>query len=125
MRCNSSCLLWAKSRHETLFDHLVGRGQQLWMKLQAERFGCLEVDHEVKFDGLNHWEIAWFFALEDSPGIETGLAKGIGKTRAVPHQTASLDRFAVRVQRWNRILDQKRTLDPIYSTEAEAIVVGI
>ena len=27
------------------------------MKLQAERFGRLEVDHEVKLDGLNHWEI--------------------------------------------------------------------
>ena len=31
-----------------LFDHLVGRGQKLRMKLQAERFGCLEVDHETQ-----------------------------------------------------------------------------
>jgi hypothetical protein len=61
-----------------LFDHLVGRDQKLRMKLQAERFGCLEVDHELKLDGLNHWEIAWLFALEDSPGIEAGLMKGLG-----------------------------------------------
>ena len=74
-----------QSGHETLFDHLVGRGQQLRMKLQAERFGCLEVDHEVKLDGLNHREIAWLFALEDLPGIEAGLVKGIGDARAITH----------------------------------------
>ena len=55
------------------------------MKLQAERFGRLEVDYEVKLDGLNHWEIAWLFALEDSPGIETCLVKGIGDARAITH----------------------------------------
>jgi hypothetical protein len=52
------------------------------MKLQSERFGGPEIDHEVKLDGLNHWEIAWLFALEDSSGIETCLVKGIGKTCA-------------------------------------------
>jgi hypothetical protein len=69
----------------SLFDHLVGRDQKLRMKLQAERFGCLEVDHELKLDGLNHWEIAWLFALEDSPGIEAGLMKGLGDAGAITH----------------------------------------
>jgi hypothetical protein len=70
---------------ETLFDHLVSRDKKLRMKLQAERFGCLEVDHELKLDGLNHWEISWLFALKDSPGIEAGLMKGLGDAGAITH----------------------------------------
>src|SRR5262249_5222299 len=65
--------------------HLVGRGQQLRVKLQAERFGHLEVDHELKLDGRDHREIAWLFALEDSPSIEAGLVKGIGDARVITH----------------------------------------
>jgi hypothetical protein len=53
----------AVQQKRSLFDHLVDRGRQLRVKLQAERFGRLEVDHELKLDGLNHWEIAWLFAL--------------------------------------------------------------
>jgi hypothetical protein len=36
----------------SLFDHLVGAGEQRGRFVEAERLGCLEVDHEVKFRGL-------------------------------------------------------------------------
>src|SRR5262249_46313156 len=85
LQCTDASRVGAKSGHETLFDDLIGRGQQLRMKLQAERFGGPEIDHEVKLDGLNDWEIAWLFALEDSPSIEARLVKGIGDARAITH----------------------------------------
>ena len=40
---------------------------------------------KLKLDGLNHWEIAWLFALEVSPSIEAGLMKGLGDARAITH----------------------------------------
>src|SRR6516225_4450673 len=45
------CPLCAKSRHsvlrkKSLFDHLVGAGEQRLRDDHAERFGGLEVDHE-------------------------------------------------------------------------------
>src|SRR5262249_60240256 len=85
LRSATGMSAFAKSGHETLFDYLIGGDQQLRMKLQAERFSRLEVDHELKLDGLNHWEIAWLFALEDSPSIEAGLMKGLGDARAITH----------------------------------------
>jgi hypothetical protein len=35
-----------------LFDYLVGADEQRGRFVEAERLGCLEVDHEVKFRGL-------------------------------------------------------------------------
>jgi len=35
LQCNSRCLLWAKSGHLALFDHLVGAGEQRWRHSKA------------------------------------------------------------------------------------------
>jgi hypothetical protein len=40
------------ARIASSFDHLVGAGDERWRHREAERLGCLEVDHEVKFRGL-------------------------------------------------------------------------
>jgi hypothetical protein len=55
-------------QHE-LFDHLVGKGEQLVGHGKAERLCGLEVDHQLELDwGLNG-KLARLLALEDAIGI--------------------------------------------------------
>src|SRR5215207_6716685 len=47
------------------FDHLVGAGEQGGWDVEAKRFGGVEVDDEIEFGRLLHWQIAWFRAVQD------------------------------------------------------------
>src|SRR5882762_2997255 len=38
-------------------DHLIGAGEERLRDRQAERVGRLEVDHQLKFARLYHWQI--------------------------------------------------------------------
>jgi len=50
-RCATNGLMH-RSKIASLLDHLVGADQQRCGKLNTERPGALEVDDELKFDGL-------------------------------------------------------------------------
>jgi hypothetical protein len=39
----------------SLFDHLVGAGEQRWRQSEAKRLGGLEVHHQLDFGWLQHW----------------------------------------------------------------------
>src|SRR5262245_12089691 len=58
----------------TLFDQLVGNGEQLRIQFEIKRLGSLEVDHELKLAGLDHWQFGWLRALENPPGVNAGLS---------------------------------------------------
>ena len=47
----------------SLFDQLVGNGEQLRIKFEAECLGGLEVDHKLELAGLDHRQIGWLIAL--------------------------------------------------------------
>src|SRR5262245_37921071 len=69
----------------SLFDHLVGGGQKLRMKYEAQSFGGLKIDHELEFCGPHDWQVGWFLTPENPPGIDAGEAIAIGKARSVAH----------------------------------------
>ena len=50
-----------------LFDHLVGAQQDSQSARQAERFGGLEIDHQLELGRLLDRQIGGLFALENAP----------------------------------------------------------
>jgi hypothetical protein len=53
----------APKQTASLFDHLVGKREQLIRNLKAERLGGLEVDHQLEFGGLLDGQIGWLLAI--------------------------------------------------------------
>jgi hypothetical protein len=51
------------SAKRSLFDHLVGEGEQRGRYGEAERLRSLEINHQVEFRRLFDWEIRWFSAF--------------------------------------------------------------
>src|SRR5215469_13489389 len=69
-----------------LLDDLVRFGGEIWRDLDAERFGSLEVDNELKFDRLHHRKVAGLFNLENPPDVDADLAIAIAEVGPVAHQ---------------------------------------
>jgi hypothetical protein len=55
----------------------------------TERLGSHEVDHQLNFCELLHWQISRPFALENPAGVDTSLPPSTKIVRSVAHKTAS------------------------------------
>ena len=59
-----------------LFDNLVGlSGLQRW-EVNGDRFGCLEINHELELGDLSNRNVSWFGALEDLINREVKSGRG-------------------------------------------------
>jgi hypothetical protein len=54
---------------QPLFDHLVGAGDQRRWDFQPERFGRLEVDHQLVPGRRLQRKVSGFFTLQDAVDI--------------------------------------------------------
>ena len=67
---NAACLLCAKSglmhrsKYQPLFDHLVGAGEERRRHGEAERFGGLHIDRQLKFGRCLHRQVCGLGAPE-------------------------------------------------------------
>jgi len=57
----------------SLFDHLIGAGEQRRWNVDAERPGGLEVDDEIELGGPQDRQVGRFLALENVAGIDASL----------------------------------------------------
>jgi len=57
-----------------LFDHLVGADEERQRKGDAERFGGLQINDQLKLRSLHNRQVGRLVALENPPSIETSLA---------------------------------------------------
>ena len=56
---------------KTLFDHLVGKGDQLVWNLEAEHLGGLEIEGQFELRWLLNGKIGGLFSLEDAIDIRS------------------------------------------------------
>jgi putative ABC transport system substrate-binding protein len=56
----------------SLFDHLVGAGEQRRGHLKAERLGGLQVDQQLDLGGLLDRKVGWLLAFENAARIVAG-----------------------------------------------------
>src|SRR5262245_3436327 len=71
----------------SLFDHLVGAGENRRWNCQAERLGRFKIDHQLVFIRRLHWQISWLLTLEDAvdvSGRPAELCKNIIPIRGQP-----------------------------------------
>src|SRR5262249_53353991 len=92
----------------SLFDHLVGAGEQRRGHLDAERLGSLEVDYELEARRLHDRQVARFLTFEDAPSIPSCFSTDFIAIRAVTHQAAGRDKFAPFVECRNSVTRRKR-----------------
>jgi len=62
----------------SLFNHLVGDGENARRDGEAERFGGFEVERENEFGRQQHRQVARFFALEDTARVAPDISVRIG-----------------------------------------------
>ena len=86
----SSC-----SRATSSLDHLVGASEQRWRNVEPERLGRLEIEDELELGRTASPAGRPVSHPENAPGIDAGLAIGIGEARPVAHQAAGYDSFAL------------------------------
>ena len=91
----------AEKRDELASSHhsitSTARASKAGRYVEAEGLSCLEVDNQFELGRLQHRKLRRFGALEYPPGIDAGLAIGVGETCPVADQAASEPEPAVEV----------------------------
>jgi hypothetical protein len=59
----------------------------------VERLGGLQIDDQIKFHRLLHWQICWLLALQNPTDIDALPAISICEIGPIAHQTASSRTF--------------------------------
>src|SRR5262252_4688461 len=65
----------------SLFDHLVGAGEQRWRNGKAKSLSGLEIDDQLNFGALLDRQVGRFLALENPAGIP---ANQVPRAREIP-----------------------------------------
>jgi hypothetical protein len=106
------------SKRASLFDHLVGAGEQRRRHLKAERLRSLQVDHQLVLGRRLHREVSGFLALEDAVDISRRAPMRVDRIGPVGDQ-ASVG--GVEPERLHCGQSVSSTQDPSFTPRAAVI----
>ena len=98
----------ALQQRTSLFDHLVGAGEQRRRHCEAERFGRLEVYDQFNFCGLLDRQISWLLTLEDAARVNAGMTIRVPNTACIAHESTGRGKLAIVVDRRHRTVEGQR-----------------
>ena len=91
----------------SLFDHLIGAGEQCGWHGEAERLCGLEIDDQLDFRGLLDRQVGCLLPLENPAGVDADLTVCVRATASVANQATSCGELAIHVDRGHRVADRK------------------
>src|SRR6516165_6800303 len=84
----------ATEAHRNLLNDFVGADEYRCRGSDAKHLGRLEIDEQLNFRRLLHWQVGWLLALENPACVDASQTIGIRKTASVTHQTSGCDERA-------------------------------
>src|SRR5262245_62852941 len=97
----------APQQTASLFDHLVGAGEEWRRNFEAKRPSGVEVDDQLYLGGLMDRQVGRLLAFENPPSVDAGLTIRVRNTASVAHQAAGRGEFAKLVDRRHRVAERE------------------